>query len=204
MNKLVMAAMAAAALFTASAASASELFSINPTASSVSVTKDTGGFLQGCAPSSGCALSASLATPFASKSLNVGDSWTFDFANFSISRGVGQEYYTVDATLAFASPIANPASSTGQTSYFTIGGVVDGGQLIWNSVSPITAVDGSVFTVSFANLSGFEIGKSISDDVTITLNSAVPEPASWALMIGGLGLTGFALRRRRVAAAAVA
>lgn len=38
----------------------------------------------------------------------------------------------------------------------------------------------------------------------VNLTSAAPEPASWALMIGGLGLTGFALRRRRVASAAVA
>ena len=34
-------------------------------------------------------------------------------------------------------------------------------------------------------------------------HGAVPEPASWALMIGGFGLTGVALRRRRAAAAAV-
>ena len=31
--------------------------------------------------------------------------------------------------------------------------------------------------------------------------SATPEPAGWALMIGGFGLVGAALRRRRVAAA---
>ncbi len=33
---------------------------------------------------------------------------------------------------------------------------------------------------------------------TATFNAgAVPEPASWALMIGGFGLIGSALRRRR-------
>jgi hypothetical protein len=32
-------------------------------------------------------------------------------------------------------------------------------------------------------------------------NGAVPEPASWALMLGGFGLVGSALRRRRVAGA---
>lgn len=32
------------------------------------------------------------------------------------------------------------------------------------------------------------------------LGTAVPEPASWALMIGGFGLAGSALRRRRIAA----
>lgn len=43
------------------------------------------------------------------------------------------------------------------------------------------------------------------DDVTFawnTTSAAVPEPASWALMIGGLGLAGSALRARRRAAGA--
>ena len=34
-------------------------------------------------------------------------------------------------------------------------------------------------------------------DRMLTVGGAVPEPASWALMIGGLGLTGAALRRQR-------
>jgi hypothetical protein len=39
------------------------------------------------------------------------------------------------------------------------------------------------------------------DDVSI---SAVPEPASWAMLIGGFGLTGAAMRRRRRVTAVLA
>lgn len=37
---------------------------------------------------------------------------------------------------------------------------------------------------------------------TVNVSGAVPEPASWALMIAGFGLTGAAMRRRRVVVAA--
>ncbi len=54
--------------------------------------------------------------------------------------------------------------------------------------------------VNFTNwfATGFDRGFATFVDVA---GAAVPEPASWALMIAGFGLTGTALRRRRVAAA---
>jgi hypothetical protein len=43
------------------------------------------------------------------------------------------------------------------------------------------------------------------DNIVLTaVPAAVPEPASWALMVGGFGLVGGALRRRRRASAAAA
>ena len=39
---------------------------------------------------------------------------------------------------------------------------------------------------------------------TVTATTAVPEPATWGMMILGFGIAGAALRRRRVAAAATA
>ena len=44
---------------------------------------------------------------------------------------------------------------------------------------------------------------SVTYDVPDPPVAGVPEPTSWALMIGGFGLTGAALRRRRMAAATV-
>jgi hypothetical protein len=37
------------------------------------------------------------------------------------------------------------------------------------------------------------------DNILVTgVNSAVPEPASWLLMIAGFGLSGIALRRKQI------
>lgn len=41
------------------------------------------------------------------------------------------------------------------------------------------------------------------DNVAMAANAGVPEPATWALMIMGFGGAGAALRRRRVAVAAI-
>ena len=48
------------------------------------------------------------------------------------------------------------------------------------------------FNNSFEQWHGFTVGVS----------SVVPEPASWAMLIGGFGLTGAAMRRRRSVVAA--
>ena len=73
----------------------------------------------------------------------------------------------------------------------------------WNWVPGIAfnpAVDGKYnFRLDVNDLSGLK--KSITFDMIIGRGLAVPEPSTWALMIGGFGLTGAMLRRRRAAAA---
>jgi hypothetical protein len=77
------------------------------------------------------------------------------------------------------------------------------------------AITGLDFTKAFTLTGNFERTGSFSSsqelnrfDVTIgngpITQAAVPEPASWAMLIIGFGLMGSAMRRRRVAAGAVA
>jgi len=195
------AGVAAAALMATSANAASMLFQFDAANSSITVTQND----QHCFP--GCSLTASLTTPFDDLTVDEGTSQTFDFAKFHIGNGIGAGSATIQATLAFITPDVGPASSTGSANYFTIFGALDGGNLTWNSIAPITTADGSVFSVAFNNLHGLTLGSRVTDGVTISVDHvgnqtpAVPEPATWGLFLAGFGLCGQALRRRKQAQA---
>jgi hypothetical protein len=66
---------------------------------------------------------------------------------------------------------------------------------------PVGAFEYGAFGPQY-NLSGVPIGVRIDGSGVAGGTGGVPEPASWALMIGGFGLAGAALRRRRLALAA--
>jgi hypothetical protein len=200
MRKLFSAAAVAVAMLSATAANAASLyFDFDEGASSFKVTSST----PSCPfqPNVNCQLTGALAaTPFASVSIDEGDSYQFNFGQLFVGPGIGGDSNTqVAATLAFLSPDANPVSSGANVAYLTFLGAVSGGFLTWyNPVQQVTAADGSKFTVQFVNLSGIAFGGTTYAPVKITVDSvAVPEPASWALMIGGFGMAGATFRRRR-------
>ena len=58
--------------------------------------------------------------------------------------------------------------------------------------------------VSASWMNGAEWHQIDNLSVRMSGNNTVPEPASWALMIAGFGLSGFAVRRRRNASASTA
>jgi hypothetical protein len=91
--------------------------------------------------------------------------------------------------------------------YVTVDGVTLNGSALMGL--PFVSSDGnqSVGRTVFYNLGG-----DVAHDITFSSNgvafefdniavAGVPEPATWALMIGGFGLAGVALRRRRAALA---
>lgn len=59
----------------------------------------------------------------------------------------------------------------------------------------------NVFDGTYANRSGqflaVDNGPVYANPVSFSLQASVPEPASWSMMVGGLGLAGTALRLRR-------
>jgi hypothetical protein len=73
-----------------------------------------------------------------------------------------------------------------------------GGHMLWQTGSFSFTGTGHDTIQLMATVPGN--GGVFFDNVSVT--GGVPEPATWALMIGGFGLAGGALRRRRVASAA--
>jgi hypothetical protein len=95
--------------------------------------------------------------------------YSFDGANFT----------TLDQLLT------NPPSDAG--SFYTVGGKIysSGDQtLTLRIANGATAASGNDFAI---------------DNLALAINSTVPEPATWAMMIAGFGLVGLSLRRRRSA-----
>ena len=209
MRKLALAAAAAVALFSASAANAASTlnFTFDPSASGIHVTNTSNPLI--CY---NCQVKGKLETPFSSFSLAQGASQTFDFAIFTLKNwasGLGSA--KVSATLGFTDPTTGSASTSGTGGYIAALGAFVGGNLTWNSLTQTQnffTSNGSEFSVTFDNLSGIDPSKSVIDTVTIkaikVVGGAVPEPATWAMMIVGLGMTGAAMRRQRRTAASLA
>lgn len=128
----------------------------------------------------------------------------FDFNGYVANSITG-----VSPTLTTATPNSSNMASIGFTDdasvpnlEFTYNGPTQdlaGGRFVFGSALSIfgnTALDGfSAITVKTAGATGTLVGSQGATGVPVG-PLAVPEPASWAFLIGGFGVVGFAARRR--------
>ena len=102
------------------------------------------------------------------------------------TNGQGWEIYTYRASIA-------PMTLSAGTYYFALqNGVTELGSLSYWDINNGPSV---AYQNQIGNLNGLLLPGSNSE--AFTLLSGVPEPASWAMMLGGFGLVGSAMRRRR-------
>ncbi|MFS0737260.1 PEPxxWA-CTERM sorting domain-containing protein [Sphingomonas sp. 1P06PA] len=127
-----------------------------------------------------------------------------DLVGTGVSTGsISQQIATGTGLYRLTFAYTNNTDSSGPFSAtYSIGGVTgsvtaSGGTSAnpnWQTISVDFLATGAT-TLSFADTSGAGNQGIFLDAVSVT---AVPEPAAWALMIGGFGLVGGAMRRRSV------
>ena len=102
--------------------------------------------------------------------------------------------------------------TVGGTTDTAIFGIFDAGSVHWTNPAILTFGNGGVLQISLSDevfnggfIGSFNDGVGHGAEVHATYKlihdslPGVPEPASWALMIGGFGMAGSMLRRRRTA-----
>jgi len=116
--------------------------------------------------------------------------------------------YRISFSVGNASPTGGNAAVYGEAS--SIGLSINGGpaRIFTNANNTPFAVNWQRFSVLFVTPGATTISfnnTTVSDNMAglddVSVTNAVPEPASWALLIGGFGLTGLAMRRRQAALA---
>jgi len=116
----------------------------------------------------------------------------------------GQTAYaitSISGTVNGSAIVAPTAASYGN--YFTTGATfLDGSGIRFNTANGMNVAFFNQSTNQLYRVNGISPGTSFYVTASSSAVAAAPEPASWALMVGGFGLIGVALRGRRNGATA--
>lgn len=140
--------------------------------------------------------------------INIGTPEGTVNTNFLSLFGEDTVHYPITATFAFTSPLgATGPALTGSTFGFirlfsSCGALAGGcGRVEWDAPQTFTFGNGGSFKLALNNVEFATPGSNTVNGTFTLLNSGVPEPSTWAMMIVGIGLLGGAMRRRKVTVA---
>jgi len=199
----------AALLMTMTVAGAAQAtyFLLDPAGSSVSLTDQSGGGYV-CRMTS-CGVEANLASGFGGAiELAEGESWSFDFIEFSATGSTGflGRSFDISATLAFSSPTGIDTTIGGAGVGFFISGVITGGALSWNQDDAwYVLADGTRVRVAFEDgITILPLDRTVVTQASVGLfpavsgTSPVPEPGAALLFAAGIAVVAAEGQRRRI------
>ena len=136
-------------------------------------------------------LSTDVGTNVLSQTVNLvaGTTYRFGFDYYLPANGYGNAN---DAT--FTASVGGD-----QFASFTLGSQAATTWATLSQTKTFTSTKSGQFTLSFAG-TRFAAKDVAIDRVFLSTVAAVPEPSTWALMLAGFGMVGFAMRRRKTTA----
>jgi hypothetical protein len=133
--------------------------------------------------------------------------FTISTPESDVKWGEDTQQKNISVSFNFTDPSdATGAPITGTTNGVNILGIFQYGNLSWNGPQIFDFGNGGQFEVTLSDatfnggIGGLWTGSADVSGTFRLLNDstpAVPEPATWAMMIGGFGLIGAAMRRRQ-------
>jgi hypothetical protein len=137
------------------------------------------------------------------QAVSLGTAWVDAGFGFDTDAGL-------DLTLTFTDPtVGSSGTASALAQYFRVGGFfhsgVTAGSITWDNPVYDFGIGGYTFELDLQDVSGWTLASSTPINGTLKLLSApsdnsspaVPEPASWALMLAGFGLVGGVMRSQR-------
>jgi hypothetical protein len=146
--------------------------------------------------------------------LNVGQTQTVALFNLWTDEGsveLKDDIFAKPISVLFNFTVPTAFSGAVEGDTFGIWGVVQSGKVVWDGPVNLHFGNGGVLQVSLNNATFntglFGLDEGPAEGATISggfklISDAVPEPATWAMMITGFGLAGASIRRRRATAVA--
>ena len=134
------------------------------------------------------------------RDLADGGAYNLDLVGYGSTGAISQTFATVLGK-TYVVKVEYNENGGGKVASVAINGnpiATLNGSSAWQTSKSIYVGTGDAATLTIAETVGGNSGGVVLDNVSV----AVPEPASWAMMVAGFGLVGFAVRRRVAAVAA--
>ena len=128
-------------------------------------------------------------------SLGTGGAYNLDLVGYGSTGAISQSFATVLGKTYFVSLDYNQNGSGRQAEVSVNGGAIGTlvGSNAWQSFSTTFLGTGAPVTFAITNTVGGANAGIVLDNISVT---AIPEPATWGLMLAGFALVGVAARRK--------